>query len=133
MSSHDDPLCRRCGNLLRWFRDYLDVKDPATITPDTTFVELGVDSLDYMDWRLEAEQHFGIEIPDRDGEQMRTVRDYLVYLREHGADWPDEKRIYLLRQGNWYPSYRWKVVENATEIESDLSSDEAEPSRAPKT
>ena len=36
--------------------------DPSTITMDTTFEELGVDSLDTVDMVMELEEELGIEL-----------------------------------------------------------------------
>jgi len=80
-------LCPACGVLFRWFLDlYADVefREEGWITPETTFHELIIESLDYVEWQLEAEERFGVTIPDRDGEMMRSVGDYLRYIRLHG-------------------------------------------------
>lgn len=45
---------------------------------------LGVDSPDYTEWLVEAEERFGIAIPDGDAEAMGTVGDFLRYIRLHG-------------------------------------------------
>jgi hypothetical protein len=51
-------LCPECAHLLRWVQGYFaGVLDPVLqITTETTFNELGVESLDYMNWILEAEE-----------------------------------------------------------------------------
>ena len=80
-------LCPTCGMLFRWFLDhYADVefREEGWITPETTFHELSIESLDYVQWLLEAEEQFGVTIPERDAERMRSVGDYLRYVRLHG-------------------------------------------------
>jgi acyl carrier protein len=57
----------------------------AQIAPETTFIDLGADSLDWMDWLLEAEDKLGTTIPDRDAEGLHTVGQFLRYLRIRGA------------------------------------------------
>src|SRR5262245_55261078 len=83
--------CAECHELLRWFRSYFaDVPklDLLTITPRTRFGrDLGLDSLDYVNWVLEAESVFGVRISYRDADRMHTVRDYLSRLRRDGARW----------------------------------------------
>lgn len=75
----DGETCVECRELLRWFRSYfadLPKSEVSVITPCTRFFEdLGVDSLDYIDWVLEAACVFDVHISDRDAERMRTVGD----------------------------------------------------------
>lgn len=46
--------------------------------------------LDIVELVMEVEQTFGVEIPDADAEQLRTVRAMYQYLRERVAPevWP---------------------------------------------
>lgn len=79
--------CPSCGELLRWFLDYyadVEFREEGGITPETTFYELSIESLDYVQWLLEAEKQFGVTIPDRDAEGMKSVGDYLRYIRLQG-------------------------------------------------
>jgi acyl carrier protein len=48
--------------------------DPSQINLDTTFEELGLDSLDGLDLIFELEEEFDISIPDSQVQQMRSVR-----------------------------------------------------------
>jgi acyl carrier protein len=41
-----------------------------------------------MSWLLEAEQKLGIDIPDKDAEKLRTVGQFVRYLRARGASYP---------------------------------------------
>lgn len=55
------------------------------VTREASFVEdLGADSLDTVELVMAFEEEFGIDIPDEDAEQMRTVGDAVNYLAEHG-------------------------------------------------
>ncbi len=55
------------------------------VTNEASFVEdLGADSLDTVELVMAFEEEFGIDIPDEDAEQMRTVGDAVKYLAEHG-------------------------------------------------
>ena len=57
--------------------------EPEKVTDDAAFVEdLGADSLDTVELVMAFEEEFGIDIPDEDAEQMRTVGDAIKYLRE---------------------------------------------------
>ncbi|MDR0781598.1 MAG: acyl carrier protein [Pseudomonadales bacterium] len=49
-------------------------KDPAEITLDATFETLGIDSLDTFDIIFEAEEKFGIKVPN-DEVAIKTVQD----------------------------------------------------------
>jgi acyl carrier protein len=51
------------------------------ILPASAFVEdLGADSLDQVELIMAFEDAFGIDIPDEDGDKMRTVKEALDYL-----------------------------------------------------
>ena len=57
---------------------------PEKVTDDASFVEdLGADSLDTVELVMAFEEEFGIDIPDEDAEQMRTVGDAISYLKDH--------------------------------------------------
>lgn len=55
--------------------------NPEEITLETTFEDLGADSLDVMDLIMELEQEFDIEIPDEDAENIRTIEDTINYIQ----------------------------------------------------
>ncbi len=48
---------------------------PDTITPESTFDELQIDSLDKINLTFEVEDAFAIEIPDDSLNSLRTVSD----------------------------------------------------------
>ena len=48
---------------------------PQTLTIDSTFEELKIDSLDGINIVFAIEEEFGIEIPDEEAKQIRSVRD----------------------------------------------------------
>lgn len=58
---------------------------PESITLDSTFLELGIDSLDGMDLLFNFEEAFKISIPDEVAQQMRSVRQVVDALRAAGA------------------------------------------------
>lgn len=108
--------CTECAQLLRWFHGYF-AHDPSLgvtwwITPATSFKELGVESLDWMCWLLEAEEKLGIDIPEKDAVKLRTVGEFLGYLRARGASWPHDYEIRLIQKGSCIPlrGYVWAKV-----------------------
>ena len=62
--------------------------EPEKVTDDASFVEdLGADSLDTVELVMAFEEEFGLDIPDEDAEQMRSVGDAIKYLKENGEGW----------------------------------------------
>ncbi len=60
--------------------------EPEKVTDDASFVEdLGADSLDTVELVMAFEEEFGIDIPDEDAEQMRTVGDAIAYLKKNAG------------------------------------------------
>ncbi|TVR56438.1 MAG: acyl carrier protein [Gemmatimonadales bacterium] len=54
------------------------------VTSEASFVEdLGADSLDTVELVMAFEEEFGIDIPDEDAEQMRTVGEAVSYLKKN--------------------------------------------------
>lgn len=61
--------------------------DEAKMDPDAQIVkDLGADSLDCIEVVMAVEEEFGIEIPDAEAEEWRTIRDIDKYLGEHGIE-----------------------------------------------
>lgn len=61
--------------------------EPEKVTDDASFVEdLGADSLDTVELVMAFEEEFGVDIPDEDAEQMRTVGDAIKYLRDNAPE-----------------------------------------------
>ncbi len=55
--------------------------DAAKVTMEASFVDdLGADSLDTVELVMQFEEEFGIEIPDEDAENIRTVGDAVKYI-----------------------------------------------------
>lgn len=55
--------------------------DPATVTLDSTFEQLGLDSLDAADLLFTVEDTFGVLVPDHEAQSMRSVREVVDGLR----------------------------------------------------
>ena len=62
--------------------DQLDM-DIEDITADSTFEDLGADSLDVVDVIMTLEDEFDMEIPDEAIEGMKTVGDLAKYVEDN--------------------------------------------------
>jgi acyl carrier protein len=56
--------------------------DPATITGETTFEQLGIDSLDAADLLFTFEDTFGIVVPDDAARSMKNVGQVTSGVRQ---------------------------------------------------
>jgi acyl carrier protein len=57
---------------------------PGDVKPDNAFIDdLGMDSLDIVDFVMLIEKEFDVEIPDEDAERISTVQDAIDYLVDH--------------------------------------------------
>ncbi len=57
---------------------------PEEVKPEANFVEdLGADSLDVVEMIMALEERFGIEIPDSEAENIKTVQDVVDYIEKH--------------------------------------------------
>ena len=64
-------------------KDTMDI-DESKITLDAKLKEdLELDSLDSVELIMSAEEEFGIEIPDEDVMNFKTVIDIVNYIEEH--------------------------------------------------
>jgi acyl carrier protein len=50
---------------------------PEKITADSTFEELGLDSLDSVNILFALEEEFGINIPDEEAREIRSIRQMI--------------------------------------------------------
>ena len=63
--------------------DQLGVNE-AEVTGNASFVDdLGADSLDQIELVMAFEEAFGIDIPDEDAENIKTVQNAIDYLEAH--------------------------------------------------
>ncbi len=57
---------------------------PEQVRPEASFIDdLKADSLAVVELVLALEEEFGIEIPDEDTEQIKTVQDAVNYITNH--------------------------------------------------
>ena len=55
--------------------------DRDAVVPETNLLDdLGADSLDVVELVMALEEEFGIEVPDDDVENIRTVKDVAEYI-----------------------------------------------------
>lgn len=60
---------------------YVDVQS-ETITEDSRFIEdLGFNSYDFMSMVGEIEEHFDIEVEEREVVNVKTVKDAIEYIK----------------------------------------------------
>ena len=52
-------------------------RDPATVTADSTFEELNIDSMDAVNIVFAVENEFDINVPDDEVRTILTVRDII--------------------------------------------------------
>ncbi|HXH30396.1 MAG TPA: acyl carrier protein [Bacteriovoracaceae bacterium] len=56
--------------------------DSANISTSTSFVDdLNLDSLDMVELMMKMEDEFGVEIPEDETENLKSVGDVITYLK----------------------------------------------------
>jgi len=56
----------------------------ADVTPDKSFVDdLDIDSLSMVEIAVQAEDKFGVKIPDDELANLKTVGDAVTYIASH--------------------------------------------------
>ncbi|MFT5319087.1 MAG: acyl carrier protein [Chlamydiales bacterium] len=61
--------------------------DVADVTSEKSFVEdLNADSLDLTELIMTFEERFGFEIPEEDAENLKTVKDVIVYVNKRKGE-----------------------------------------------
>ena len=53
------------------------------ITLDSTFEDLGADSLDVVELVMALEEEFDLEIADEDVDSINSIGDAVAYINEH--------------------------------------------------
>jgi acyl carrier protein len=57
--------------------------EEAAVVPKAKFIEdLGADSLDIVELVMAMEEAFGIDIPDEEAENIRTVEEAVNYVKK---------------------------------------------------
>lgn len=60
----------------------LGVEEAAVVGKAKFIEDLGADSLDIVELVMAMEEAFGIDIPDEEAENLRTVDDAISYIRK---------------------------------------------------
>lgn len=56
----------------------------AQVTIDSVFVkDLGLDSLDAVEVVMAIEEEFSVEIPDKDADEIKSVKQAIEYITKH--------------------------------------------------
>ena len=82
----DDAIVQRVIKVFAEFKK----RSPEEITPEMTFDELGLDSLDGLNLVFELEEEFGLMIPDDKVKEMRSVSQVAEGI-EHLIAHPEEQ------------------------------------------
>jgi acyl carrier protein len=57
--------------------------EESSVVPKAKFIEdLGADSLDIVELVMAMEEAFGVDIPDEEAENIRTVDDAIAYIKK---------------------------------------------------
>ncbi len=63
--------------------EQFDVEEDS-ITPETSIInDLSADSLDVVDLLTNINDEFGVEVPDEEVENIKTVEDLVSYIEAH--------------------------------------------------
>jgi acyl carrier protein len=72
-----EPVVQRVNSIVG---EQLGV-EAADLVPEASLLDdLGADSLDVVELVMALEEEFGIEVPDDDVENIRTIRDIVEYI-----------------------------------------------------
>ncbi|MGA2711899.1 MAG: acyl carrier protein [Bryobacteraceae bacterium] len=75
--THNEELTRRVLRIIAETQR----KDPAQVTIDSSFEELGIDSMDGVNIVFALENEFDINVPDEEVKNIRNVRDMVEGVR----------------------------------------------------
>ncbi len=75
--TEDDPLTRHVLKIIAETQR----KDPALVTIDSSFEELGIDSMDGVNIIFALENEFDINVPDEEVKSIRSIRDMVDGVR----------------------------------------------------
>ena len=78
--THEEPDEELTRRVLRIIAE-TQRKDPAQVTIDSSFEELGIDSMDGVNIVFALENEFDINVPDEEVKSIRSVRDMVEGVR----------------------------------------------------
>ena len=60
--------------------------EPSEVTPEKSFVDdLDIDSLSMVEIAVAAQDKFGVELPDDQLKDLKTVQDVINYVHKHAS------------------------------------------------
>jgi acyl carrier protein len=65
--------------------EQLEVNTDELVPEANLLDDLGADSLDVVELAMALEDEFGLQVPDEDLENIRTVQDIVDYISKHAA------------------------------------------------
>jgi acyl carrier protein len=67
------------------FQKIADVRgvDPSTLSPQTTFMEIGADSLDMVEFSIDLEDAFGISIGQQDIASIKNLGQAVEFIEKN--------------------------------------------------
>lgn len=71
------------SRVLTVFKSFLSSDEK--LSNSVSFQELGLDSLDAVEVMVAVEEEFGIEIPDKESEEIKSVKDAVDYISAQSA------------------------------------------------
>jgi acyl carrier protein len=80
------PTCLSDATVIEAVRNARTRIDLTRLTPDAILRDIGADSLDMMTILLDVQGVAGIEIPDADIAELRSVRAIVNYVNERASD-----------------------------------------------
>ncbi|MDN3354942.1 acyl carrier protein [Actinomadura sp. DC4] len=80
MASSDQEILSGLGDII----EEIAGVPAADVTPEKSFVDdLDIDSLSMVEIAVAAQDKFGVEIPDDELKNLKTVKDVVVYVQGH--------------------------------------------------
>ena len=76
-SISNEPIGKRVVALIG---EQLGVEDASLVPEANLLDDLGADSLDVVELVMALEEQFGVEVPDEDVENIRTISDVVEYI-----------------------------------------------------
>jgi acyl carrier protein len=65
--------------------EQLEVNTDELVPEANLLDDLGADSLDVVELAMALEDEFGLQVPDEDLEDIRTVQDIVEYIVKHAG------------------------------------------------
>lgn len=63
--------------------DQLELEEDAVTLESNLLEDLGADSLDLVDLVMSLEDEFGLEVPDEEFDNIKTVSDVVKFIEEN--------------------------------------------------